>query len=105
MGWVPNGIGGGKRSGKRILRLRVIDEQGLQLRFSQIVVRNSFRFVDSLPAFYLVGRVTSLVSRRAQHVDDISANTIVPHRVSAERLCLFCGFSQMSVPDRGPPPL
>ena len=77
MGWVPNGIGGGKRSGKRILRLRVIDEQGLQLRFSQIVVRNSFRFVDSLPAFYLVGRVTSLVSRRAQHVDDISANTIV----------------------------
>jgi len=71
----------GQTLGKRILRLRVIDEQGLQLRFSHIVARNSLRFVDSLPAFYLVGGVTtSLVSRRAQHVDDIAAHTIVVRR-------------------------
>ena len=45
----------GQTLGKRLLRLRVMDEQGLRLRPSQIVIRNLLRFVDCLPAFYLLG--------------------------------------------------
>src|SRR5438552_16657251 len=54
----------GQTLGKRLLRLRVMDAQGLRLQFSQIVIRNLLRFVDMLPAFYLVGGIACLASRR-----------------------------------------
>jgi uncharacterized RDD family membrane protein YckC len=72
----------GQTLGKRLLRLRVMDEQGLRLQFSQIVIRNLLRFVDSLPALYLVGGLVCLFNRRAQRLGDFAANTIVtwsPH--------------------------
>jgi uncharacterized RDD family membrane protein YckC len=67
----------GQTLGKRLLRLRVMDVQGLRLQFSQIVIRNLLRFVDILPAFYLIGGVACLASRRAQRLGDFAANTIV----------------------------
>jgi uncharacterized RDD family membrane protein YckC len=67
----------GQTIGKRLLRLRVMDVQGLRLRFSQVVIRNLLRFVDSLPAFYMVGGLTCLISGRAQRLGDFAANTIV----------------------------
>ena len=67
----------GQTLGKRLLRLRVTDVQGLRLQFSQIVIRNLLRFVDSLPALYLVGGLACLVSRRSQRLGDFVANTIV----------------------------
>jgi uncharacterized RDD family membrane protein YckC len=67
----------GQTLGKRMMRLRVVDAQGLRLKFSQVVVRNLLRFVDMLPFFYLVGGVACAVSRRAQRLGDLAANTIV----------------------------
>jgi len=67
----------GQTLGKRLLRLRVTDVRGLQLRFSQIVIRNLLRFVDSLPVFYLIGGLACLINRRAQRLGDFVANTIV----------------------------
>ena len=67
----------GQTIGKRLLRLRVMDEQGLYLQFNQVVIRNLLRFVDSLPAFYLVGGIACLVSRRAQRLGDFVARTVV----------------------------
>ncbi len=67
----------GQTLGKRLLKLRVMDEQGLRLQFSQIVIRNLLRFVDALPLFYLVGGVVCAVSKRAQRLGDYAANTIV----------------------------
>mgnify|MGYP000688788031 CR=1 FL=1 len=67
----------GQTIGKRLLRLRVMDEQGLRLQFSQIVIRNLLRFVDSLPALYLVGGLACLFNRRAQRLGDFAANTVV----------------------------
>ena len=67
----------GQTLGKRLLRLRVMDEQGLRLKFSQIVIRNLLRFVDSLPALYLVGGLACLLNRRAQRLGDFAANTVV----------------------------
>jgi len=67
----------GQTLGKRLLRLRVMDAQGLHLQFNQIVIRNLLRFVDMLPAFYLVGGIACLASRRAQRLGDFAANTIV----------------------------
>lgn len=67
----------GQTLGKKLLRLRVMDEQGLRLQFSQIVIRNLLRFVDSLPVLYLVGGLVCLCNHQAQRLGDFAANTIV----------------------------
>ena len=67
----------GQTLGKKLLRLRVMDEQGLRLQISQIVIRNLLRFIDSLPALYLVGGLVCLFNKRAQRLGDFAANTIV----------------------------
>jgi uncharacterized RDD family membrane protein YckC len=67
----------GQTVGKRVLRLRVVDAQGLKVQFSQIVIRNLLRFVDMMPVFYLVGGIACLVSRKSQRLGDFAANTVV----------------------------
>jgi uncharacterized RDD family membrane protein YckC len=67
----------GQTLGKKILRLRVVDAEGLKLQFNQIVTRNLLRFVDSLPIFYFVGGVTCWFSSKCQRLGDIAANTVV----------------------------
>jgi uncharacterized RDD family membrane protein YckC len=67
----------GQTLGKRMLRLRVMDEQGLKLKFSQVVIRNLMRFVDRLPVAYGVGGLACLFSRHAQRLGDFAASTIV----------------------------
>lgn len=71
----------GQTVGKRLLHLRVMDEQGLKLQFGQVVIRNLLRVVDSLPLFYLVGGIASLVSRKSQRLGDLAAGTIVVRTV------------------------
>lgn len=70
----------GQTLGKRLFRLRVLDLNGLRLRFSQVVIRNLLRAVDSLPLAYLVGGLTCFGSRYRQRLGDIAANTIVVHQ-------------------------
>ena len=67
----------GQTIGKRLLAIRVIDAQGLRLQFSQIVLRNLIRFIDTLPLFYLVGGVTAFLNRNCQRLGDLAANTVV----------------------------
>jgi uncharacterized RDD family membrane protein YckC len=75
----------GQTLGKRLLRLRVMDAHGLKLRFSQIVIRNLLRFVDMLPALYVVGGAATLLNRRSQRLGDIAANTVVVRNPSIEQ--------------------
>jgi uncharacterized RDD family membrane protein YckC len=67
----------GKTLGKMLLGLQVMDVQGLRLQFSQVVIRNLLRMVDSLPLFYLVGAVAAIVSPKGQRLGDLAANTVV----------------------------
>lgn len=67
----------GQTLGKRLMRLRVMDAQGLRIQFNQIVIRNLLRAVDFLPAFYFVGGVACFLSKRSQRLGDLAANTIV----------------------------
>ncbi len=69
----------GQTLGKRIMRLRVMDAHGLRLQFHQILMRNLLRFADLLPGCYLVGGVAMVLSRRAQRLGDLAANTVVVH--------------------------
>lgn len=67
----------GQTPGKRVLGLRVADAGGLQLRFSQVVLRNLLRAVDLLPVCYLLGGAACLLSRRSQRLGDLAADTVV----------------------------
>ena len=67
----------GQSIGKRVFRIRVIDVNGLRLRFSQIVIRNLLRAVDILPLFYMVGGLASAINGKSQRLGDIAANTAV----------------------------
>ena len=67
----------GQTIGKRLLRLRVVDAQGLKLNFTQIALRNLLRPIDQLPALYAVGGAVCLLNRRNQRLGDIAAGTIV----------------------------
>ncbi len=70
-------LGRGQTLGKKVLGLRVMDERGLKLRPSQVIVRNLVRLADMLPAMYLVGGACSLLNRRCQRLGDIAAGTVV----------------------------
>ena len=67
----------GQTPGKRILKLRVVDAQGLRLTASQLIVRNLIRPADMLPLFYLLGGIVSLFHRHGQRLGDIGAGTVV----------------------------
>lgn len=67
----------GQTLGKKVLRLRVVDAQGLRLHFFQVFIRNVLRAVDSMPLMYLVGGLVSLLSPRYQRLGDIAAGTVV----------------------------
>jgi uncharacterized RDD family membrane protein YckC len=67
----------GQTVGKKLLRLRVMDAEGLRLQFGQIVIRNLLRFVDTLPLLYFVGGVACWLSRKNQRLGDLAANTVV----------------------------
>jgi uncharacterized RDD family membrane protein YckC len=67
----------GQTVGKRLMSVRVMDIQGLRLQFSQIVIRNLLRLIDSLPVCYLVGGLSCLLSPKSQRLGDLAANTIV----------------------------
>ena len=67
----------GQTIGKKLLRLQVMDDQGLRLQLSQIVIRNLLRGVDVLPGFYGVGGAAAFLNGRGQRLGDLAANTIV----------------------------
>jgi uncharacterized RDD family membrane protein YckC len=67
----------GQTIGKRLLRLRVMDDQGLHLRFSQVAIRNLMRAVDAAPALYMAGGLACLLSDHARRLGDVAAGTIV----------------------------
>lgn len=67
----------GQTIGKRLFRLKVMDNQGLRLQFHQVVIRNLLRFVDIMPMFYMAGGLACLMTRYSQRLGDVAANTIV----------------------------
>ena len=67
----------GQTPGKMFLKIRVVDELGLQLKFSQVLMRNLLRPIDILPFAYLLGSVITLLTKKNQRLGDLAASTIV----------------------------
>lgn len=68
---------GGRTLGKMMLRLRVVDIDGLRLSFPQVLLRNLSRTVDMLPMFYLAGGLSCFLNKGGARLGDILARTAV----------------------------
>lgn len=79
----------GQTPGKLVMKLRVIKDSGRQVTFFEALSRNLLRFVDYMPALYLVGVITMLCTKRNQRLGDLAAGTIVVHERTDEQPLLI----------------
>lgn len=75
--WLWNG----QTPGKRLLKLRVIREDGRPITLWEAVARNLLRICDAVPGFvlpvYSIGLIAVFLSDRDQRVGDMFAGTVV----------------------------
>ncbi len=70
-------VTGGRSPGKLLVGLRVVRRNGLPIDLRSSIVRNLMRAVDMLPAEYLVGLISILLSPSGERLGDHVAGTIV----------------------------
>ncbi|WP_025027227.1 RDD family protein [Caldalkalibacillus mannanilyticus] len=68
---------GGQTVGKKVMGIRVIQENGQALTFLSSVLRNFFRIIDMLPSFYFLGGLVSFFHSKEKRIGDMIAGTIV----------------------------
>lgn len=78
----------GQTPGKRLLKLRVIREDGRPVTLWEVLARNLLRIFDAIPGLvipvYSIGLITIFLSSRDQRVGDLFAGTIVIRERTAE---------------------
>lgn len=78
-------IWSGQTPGKRLMKLRVLREDGRPITFWEASIRNLIRIVDMMIApFYSIGLIAVFVSSRDQRVGDMVAGTVVVREREAE---------------------
>jgi uncharacterized RDD family membrane protein YckC len=90
----------GRTVGKLAAGLRVVRTGGEPVGFLTAAVRNFLRLADFLPAFYVVGIITLLVTSRNQRLGDLAAGTIVVR----ERRAAVMPAAMHSAPPRADAP-
>jgi uncharacterized RDD family membrane protein YckC len=75
----------GQTPGKRITRLRVIQDSGRPITVYQAIARNLLRIVDYLPGLYVAGIISVLVSKQNKRLGDFVAGTVVVHEKPFEQ--------------------
>jgi uncharacterized RDD family membrane protein YckC len=64
--------------GKRVMKIRVVGEDGGKLGIGPALIRNVVRFVDAFPALYIVGGITLFATgERRARLGDLAAKTKV----------------------------
>ena len=76
----------GVTPGKRMMALRVINEQGYPVSPFSVMLRNILRVIDFLPAGYAVGLVSIFVNGNYQRVGDLVGGTIVIKQRAPDRV-------------------
>lgn len=67
----------GQTPGKRVMRIRVVREDGSPVGFFESAVRNLCRAVDFLPVLYATGCITMLLDSRHRRLGDLLAGTVL----------------------------
>lgn len=75
---------GGKTIGKRVVGIRVIQENGHSITLLSSFIRNFLRIIDSLPASYFLGIIMIFFHSKHKRIGDLVAGTIVIHERRAK---------------------
>ncbi|MFZ5755910.1 MAG: RDD family protein [Pseudomonadota bacterium] len=75
----------GATPGKAALGIAVVESSGHPVGWASSTVRNFLYFIDFLPALYLTGLVSILLTQRFQRLGDLAAGTLVVHRGNSHR--------------------
>jgi uncharacterized RDD family membrane protein YckC len=67
----------GRTPGKRMAGIRIVTERALTPDAGALIIRNVFRLVDSLPAFYVLGLVVAMFTARQVRIGDLAAGTLL----------------------------
>lgn len=67
----------GKTLGKRLVGIRVVEDDGSSLSLQSSVKRNVLRLVDFLPVLYVIGIVAAVFSDRRQRLGDRLGSSVV----------------------------
>jgi uncharacterized RDD family membrane protein YckC len=67
----------GSTPGKRIAGIRIVDRSGGTPSRAALLIRNLFRLIDSLPAFYVVGLLTCFLTANRVRIGDMAAGTLL----------------------------
>jgi uncharacterized RDD family membrane protein YckC len=67
----------GRTPGKRMAGIRIVTERALTPDAGALIIRNVFRLVDSLPAFYVLGLAVAMFTARQVRIGDLAAGTLL----------------------------
>jgi uncharacterized RDD family membrane protein YckC len=67
----------GRTPGKRMAGVRIVTRQGGTPSAGALIIRNVFRLIDCLPALYLVGLLTCILSAQRVRIGDMAAGTLL----------------------------
>ncbi len=67
----------GRTPGKRMAGARLVTQEGATPGAGALLMRNLFRLIDSLPAFYLVGLVCCMFTAQRVRIGDLAAGTVL----------------------------
>ncbi|QGH33028.1 RDD family protein [Gracilibacillus salitolerans] len=70
---------GGRTIGKRLLGIRVVQENGHNITLLSSIIRNFVRVIDMLPSAYAVGIILIFFHSKHKRLGDMTAGTIVVH--------------------------
>ncbi|WP_407270804.1 RDD family protein [Radiobacillus sp. PE A8.2] len=76
---------GGKTIGKRVIGIRVIQDNGHSITLLSSFIRNLLRIIDQLPANYLLGIALIFFHSKHKRLGDIVAGTVVVHERRAKQ--------------------
>jgi uncharacterized RDD family membrane protein YckC len=95
---------GGQTPGKRKAGVCVVTRTGQPPSIAAILIRNVFRLIDSFPAFYTVGLLSTIITRDNVRIGDLAAGTVLvtlpdDGRKAPERQAVFATQSRLT-PDQ-----
>lgn len=76
---------GGRTIGKRVMGIRVIQDNGRPISFLSAAIRNLLRIVDMLPGLYFVGALFSFFHPHDKRLGDLAAGTTVVYELGGTK--------------------
>ncbi|MBL4950710.1 RDD family protein [Neobacillus sp. YIM B02564] len=76
---------GGRTLGKKLVGIRVIQDNGHSITLLSSFIRNLLRLIDSLPTGYFLGIIMVFFHSKHKRLGDLVAGTIVVHERKAKR--------------------